>query len=94
MAESEKELDMVSETIMSRIMPIVNLFDSIEGLEEFLKQFESKKTKMSSKLKEDLTKQLEEAGKKRDEHIAKKFEFYTRGLERPRKKPKGQAKTG
>ena len=37
-AENEKELNMVSETIMNRIIPIVDLFDSIEGLEEFLKK--------------------------------------------------------
>ena len=77
LAENEKELNNVSETIISRIIPIVDLFDSVEGLEEFLKQFKSKKTKLSKKLKEDLTKQLQEAGKKREEHFKRKAEWFT-----------------
>ena len=93
-ADIEKELNMVSETIMSRIMPITTLFDSIEGLEEFLNQFKSKQLKMTTEDKKKLTKQLIEAGKKRDEYIAQKLEFYTGGMKEARKKTKGQDKTG
>jgi len=80
--ENEKELNMVSETIMNRIIPIVDLFDSIEGLEEFLKQFESKKTKMTKKIQETLFKQLVEAGKKRDEHYRQRVEEIFDSLEK------------
>jgi integrase len=77
LSESEKELNMVSDTILNRIIPIVDLFDSIEGLEEFLIQFKDKKTKLNKKTKKDLTKQLVEAGKKREEHLDRKFKRFT-----------------
>jgi integrase len=92
--ENEKELNMVSETIMNRIIPIVDLFDSIEGLEEFLKQFKSKKTKMTTELEQKLAKELIEARKKREEHIARRAQWYLDALEKMEKESKEQDKTG
>jgi len=72
-AENEKELNMVSETIMNRIIPIVDLFDSIEGLEEFLKEFKSKHTKMNIEAEKEFLGKLIKAGEKRNAKINRRF---------------------
>ena len=92
--ENEQELNMISETIMSRIIPIVDLFDSVEGLEEFLMQFKSNQPKMTNNLEQKLTKQLIEAGKKREEHIASKAQRFLDMAKRIEKESKSKDNTG
>ena len=74
--ENETELNMISDTILSRIIPIVDLFDSVEGLEDFLEQFKNKKTKITPESKKELIKQLKEAGKKREERIKRQKQEF------------------
>jgi len=94
-ADNEKELNMVSETIMNRIIPIVDIFSSIEGLEEFLEQFKSKKTKkITDEDVEDLRQQLLEAKKRGEDSFAQRFEMFMSAISVTEKKPKKQDKTG
>jgi len=92
-AESEKELNWVSETIMNRIIPIVDIFGSVEGLEEFLKQFKSKNTKMLE-VEKELWKQLEEAQKKGEERITMRAEEILDFFARAKKECKNRDKKG
>lgn len=78
----ERELNMVSETIMNRIIPIVDLFGNIEGLEDFLKKYASKKTKMTSKLQEKWLNDLIEAEKKKEEANEKWINDFFDSLEK------------
>jgi len=75
-AESEKELNFVSETIMNRVMPIVDLFDSVEGLEDFLLKAKDKYQQIPSDAENELWKKIQQAQKKRKEENDPKFEFY------------------
>ena len=77
-AENEQELNMVSETIMNRIIPIVDIFGNFEGLEEFLLQFKYRKTIPTFEDLEDLRKQLVDAEKKRDEQSERDYERFMR----------------
>ena len=88
--ELEEELNMISESITNRVIPIVDLFDSIEGLEEFLKQFKTKQTKAIAKNEKKLTEELKKAGRKRDRIINRKLKFYTSGLKEPTKEDEGK----
>ena len=80
--DNEKELNMVSETIMKRIIPIVDLFGNIEGLEEFLKKYASKKTKKTNELQEKWLNDLIEAQKKQEEAGKKKVDDLLDSLEK------------
>jgi len=94
-AENEKELNMVSETIMNRIIPIVDIFSSIEGLEEFLEQFKSKKIKkITDEDIEELSKKLLEAKKRGEDDFEKRFEMFNEAISMTKNKPKKQEKTG
>ena len=95
-AENEKELNMVSATIMNRIIPIVDIFSSIEGLEEFLVQFKSKKIKkITDEDVEALRQQLLEAKKRGEDDFTKRFEIFQDAISMMTKnKPKKQDKKG
>ena len=95
-AENEKELNMVSATIMNRIIPIVDIFSSIEGLEEFLVQFKSKKIKkITDEDVEALRQQLLEAKKRGEDDFTKRFEIFQDAISMmPKNKPKKQDKKG
>ena len=94
-AENEKELNMVSETIMNRIIPIIDVFGNIEGLEEVLNQFKSKKTKkITDEDVEDLRQQLVEARKKGEDSFAQRFEMFETAISKTKNKVKKQDKTG
>ncbi len=81
-AEIEEELNMVSETIMNRIIPIVDLFGNIEGLEEFLKKYASKKTKKTNELQEKWFNDLIKAEKKQEEEAKKWLDDFLDSLEK------------
>ena len=94
-AKNEKELNWVSETIMNRIIPIVDIFGSVEGLEEVLKQFKSKKTKkITDEDVENLRQQLLEAKKRGEDDFEQKFEMFMSAISVTENKPKKQDKTG
>jgi len=80
--DNEKELNMVSETIMNRIIPIVDLFGNIEGLEEFLKKYASEKTKKTNELQEKWLNELREAQKKKEEANEKWLDNFVDSLEK------------
>ena len=86
---------MVSETIMNRIIPIADIFGSIEGLEDFLIQFKSKKRKkITDEDVEDLRKQLVEAKKKGEDSFAQRFEMFQAAISMTENKPKKQDNEG
>ena len=80
--DNEKELNMVSETIMNRIIPIVDLFGNIEGLEEFLKKYASEKTKKTNELQEKWLNDLIKAQKKKEEETEKWVDNFFGSLEK------------
>ena len=80
--DNEKELNMVSETIMNRIIPIVDLFGTIEGLEEFLQKEASKKQKLTEKRRERIRKKIEEAQKEKNEAQRKLLESFLGNIEK------------
>ena len=93
-AEIEKELNWVSDTILYRINPIVDIFGSIEGLEEFLMQFKSKKIKkITDEDVEDLRKQLLEAKKRGEADFAQRFEMFMSAISVTENMPKKHDKT-
>jgi len=93
-AESEKELNWVSKTIMNTIIPIADIFGSIEGLEEFLLQFKHRKTIPTFEDLQDLRKQLVEAEKKRDKQSERDFERFKRMFDEVGKKANSEDETG
>lgn len=93
-AESEKELNWVSETIMNTIIPIADIFGSIEGLEEFLLQFKYRKTIPTFEDLKDLRKQLVVAEKKRDEQSERDFERFKRMFDEMGKMANSEDETG
>jgi hypothetical protein len=80
--ENEEELNMVSETIMNRIIPIVDLFGNIEGLEEFLKKYASEKTKKTKEIEEKWLIEIVKAGKKRDAERKKWLDDFFNRIEK------------
>ena len=80
---------------MNRIIPIVDVFGSVEGLEEFLVQFKSKKRKkITDEDVEDLRQQLLEAKKRGEDDFAKRFEMFMSAISVTENKPNKQDKTG
>jgi len=73
---------MVSETIMNRIIPIVDIFGTIEGLEDFLKQFRDKTTKNTKETQEQWYNHIVEASKKKEEMYSKKLNDFLDSIEK------------
>jgi site-specific recombinase XerD len=92
--ENEKELKRVSDTIMNRIIPIVDVFGSIEGLEEFLEQFKSKKIKkITDEDIEELRQQLLEAKKRGEDDFEQRWQMFEAAISKMNDKAKKQKET-